>query len=345
MDGALKPNQEIERAVVLGRWQAPDNLVRDRDRFLFSSGSSLVALTMTDGSAVAEEINHFDSLISALASDGAGGLAIGLDDGRIVFGGNLSDRQPVSSVEQLAPTALSFGFAGELFVCSGSGANRPSAWKRDLMQRNASGSVWRFDTSSSKGECLARGLAFPHGIALLDEGTTLVIAESWRHRVVRIDLQKSTHEEKQQTLLDDLPGYPARISSASDGYWLAVFAPRGQLIELVLKEKAYRERMMANVPPEYWVAPALSSGKDFLEPMQLGALRVMGTIKPWAPTRSYGLLVRLDSRFRPVDSAHSRSDGTRHGITSCVEWNDRLIFTSKGDNLLLSMNTNVTTGV
>ena len=40
-------------------------------------------------------------------------------------------------------------------------------------------------------------------------------------------------------MLDELPGYPARLSPAQDGgFWLAVFAGRTQLIEFVLREPA-----------------------------------------------------------------------------------------------------------
>ena len=138
-------------------------------------------------------------------------------------------------------------------------------------------------------------------------------------------------------MLDDLPGYPARIAASPDGYWLTLFAPRGQLMEFVLREDEYRRAMMATIDPEFWMAPALSAGRSFLEPLQLGAIRTMGALKAWAPTRSYGLLVRLDSHFRPSGGAHSRANGDRHGVTSCLQWGDRVIAASKGGNLVLSI--------
>ena len=53
------------------------------------------------------------------------------------------------------------------------------------------------------------------------------------------------------------PAYPGRIAPAADGYWLALFAPRSQLVEFVLREPAYRKRMMAEVPQPFWIAPTL----------------------------------------------------------------------------------------
>jgi hypothetical protein len=336
MDGALKPNQHLDEARVVAHQERPDNLARDGDRLLFSSGPILNALKMDAGEAVTE-VARFDNEIAALAGDGAGGYAVGFDSGEIRFGGAISGLPPIKPDAPIAPTALAFGVAGRLYVCSGSATNRPSGWKRDFVERNASGSVWTFDLSSGKGACLAEGLAFPYGIALTEDGEALVISESWRHRLLLIGSRPSSKNGAGKIVLDDLPGYPARIAPAPDGYWLSIFAPRGQLIEFVLRESEYRRRMMETIAPEFWMVPALSSGRSFLEPLQLGAIRTMGALKAWAPTRSYGLLVHLDDRFRPTGSAHSRANGSRHGITSCLQWGDRVLAASKGGNLVLSL--------
>jgi hypothetical protein len=71
--------------------------------------------------------------------------------------------------------------------------------------------------------------------------------------------------------------------------------------------------------------------------MQGGSVRQMGILKPWAPARSYGLVIALDSDLQPVASFHSRSNGMRHGITSAVVHNKQLIITSKGADLVLAL--------
>jgi Strictosidine synthase len=337
MDGALKPNQYLDDAQVVTRQERPDNLVRDSDRLLFSSGPILNAQKRDAATELVTQVARFDSEITALASDGAGGYAVGLDCGEIRFGGALGGVRTIKPNAPLAPTALAFGPSGQVYVCSGSATNRPSDWKRDLAERNASGSVWSFDLSSGRGVSLADGLAFPYGIAPTADGEALLVAESWRHRLLLIGTWPSTKGGGQKTVLDDLPGYPARIALAPGGYWLAIFAPRGQLIEFVLREDEYRRRMMETIAPEFWMVPALSSGRSFREPLQLGAIRTMGALKAWAPTRSYGLLVHLDDRFQPTGSAHSRANGSRHGVTSCLQWDDQVLAASKGGNLILSL--------
>lgn len=344
MDGALKPNQALQEAPVLFRRHRPDNLTRDGGRLLFSSGPSLNAIEISAADETATEVARFDSEITALASDGAGGYIVGLDSGDIIFGGALESLPPIKPGLRLAPTAFALSEHGRLYVCSGSQINRPSDWKRDLMERNESGSVWEFELESGQGSCLAEGLAFPYGVSLAGGENAILVSESWRHRLLLIPTDRSRREPSPQVVLDDLPGYPARIAAGSNGYWLTVFAPRGQLMEFVLREDAYRRRMMETVDPEFWMAPSLSPGRSFLEPLQLGAIRTMGTLKPWAPTRSYGLLVHLNARYQPTHSAHSRSGGTRHGITSCLQWEDRVLAASKGGDAVLSIDANAFAG-
>ena len=163
----------------------------------------------------------------------------------------------------------------------------------------------------------------------------MAVSESWRHRVVVLRRAGGAPEP----VLADLPGYPARlVAAAAGGYWLAVFAPRNQLIEFVQREPEFLARMMADVDSDYWAAPSLETvRRRFLEPLQGGAQKHLGMVKPWAPTRSYGLVVRLDRRFRPTDSFHSRADGRRHGVMSCVEHGGRLIVAAKGGDAIVAL--------
>ena len=175
-------------------------------------------------------------------------------------------------------------------------------------------------------------IAGPNGL-LLHDGR-IAVSEAWRHRL----LDFPTRERgAPRVLLDDLPGYPGRLSSAPDGgAWLAVFAPRTQLVEFVLREDRYRHWMMQTIEPAHWIAPTLRAGRSYKEPMQGGAVKTLGIFKPWAPSRSYGLAVRLDGDFIPTTSLHSRADGKRHGVTSCLEIRGELIAACKGDDALVS---------
>jgi hypothetical protein len=161
------------------------------------------------------------------------------------------------------------------------------------------------------------------------------VSEAWRHRLVLV-----SPEGRVVPVLTKLPAYPARLAPASDGgAWLALFAPRNRLIEFILREDEYRLAMMRDVPREHWIAPALASGATFLEPLQCGGVKTMGIHKPWSPSRSYGLLARLDRDLQPVESFHSRADGRRHGVTSMVEADGSLYVSAKGGGAVLRLKT------
>ena len=61
-----------------------------------------------------------------------------------------------------------------------------------------------------------------------------------------------------------LPVYPSRlVAAAGGGFWLTAFAARTQLVEFVLRETAFRRRMMKEIAPEHWIAPRLRSGQSY----------------------------------------------------------------------------------
>ena len=336
MDGALRPNQALEEAEEALAIESPDNLARFGERILFSSGHTVRVLEARAGACSASTFAEFEAPVSAMAADPTGGVVVGLESGKLVVHGGKHDGKTIDEVgdrRTLCPTALAFADSDTLLVTLGSQQNPPGKWKHDLMQRNASGSVWRVSLGGGASTCLADRLAFPYGVYPAADGAVLV-SESWKNRILRI-----VPGAKPTVQLPDITGYPARLAPRADkqGAWLVVFAPRSQLIEFVLRERDYREQMMLEIDDEFWIAPSLAAPRSFLEPLQGGALKQLGILKPWAPTRSYGLVVQLGERFEPKLSFHSRADGRRHGITSCLEIGGRLLATSKGGDAIVSL--------
>ena len=323
MDGALGPNTRLDRARLVASVPAPDDLASGGGKVFFSSGNTVFRLDPHSGTA--EPVRRFASAVTCLAASG-GTIAVGLAQGGLcILQGDRDITVPIS-----CPTALAFSGEGTLIATQGSARNDPGHWKQDLMQRGATGAVWQVSVPDGTARTLVSGLAWPNGIAVTPEG--IVVSESWRHRLIRLGGPRPL------AVLSDLPGYPARLVPAqAGGWWLSIFAPRGQLDEFVLRERRYCDRMMAEIDPDNWLAPAIAPPQSFLEPMMGGALRTHGFVKPWAPSNSYGLLVRLDARFRPVRSFHSRADGTRHGITAALEHGKRILVASRGGNAILDL--------
>ena len=106
-------------------------------------------------------------------------------------------------------------------------------------------------------------------------------------------------------------------------------------LKAVLTEEKYRREMIRSIDPAYWVRPALSSGEDFLEPLQAAHAITLGILKPWAPPRSYGLVLKMDEDFEITKSFHCRTGGKRHGITGVAEMEGELYLVSRGNSILL----------
>ena len=230
-----------------------------------------------------------------------------------------------------AVNALAAAPDGVLIATDGSQRRGVDQWATDLLDRGRSGRVLLLDPTTGSVKTVASGLSYAFGAAA--RGDAMLVSESWRHRVVSVERDGST-----TVVLPHLPAYPSRLSpAAAGGFWLTAFVARTLLVEFVLREPAYRRRMMAEIEPEYWIVPRLRSGQSFKEPLQGAHIKTMGVIKPWAPPRSYGLVIRLKEDGAPLYSLHSRVDGTNHGVVSAIEFNGDLIMIAKGPGRVLRL--------
>jgi hypothetical protein len=327
-DGALKPNQILEKAERIADLTAPEDLATDGTSLYIADGPALLRL---DGNAISE-IRQFDRAVTALCCLPDGGIAVALDGREVqVFAtpSAASAARTFSDSAFNAINALAPGPAGTLLATDGSTARPYSQWVHDLMERGRTGKVLRLDLGDGGVSPLASGLQYAFGICAA--GDDLLVSESWKHRLIAI-----APDGSRRAVLDHLPVYPSRLSpAASGGFWLTAFTARTLLVEFVLRENAYRRRMMKEIDPAYWIAPKLQSGLSFLEPMQGAHIKTMGVVKPWAPPRSYGLIIRLSASGVPLYAVHSRVDGVNHGIVAAVELGGALYAIAKGPRRLL----------
>lgn len=327
LDGALRPNRALDEAGLRLALADVDCLVSRPDGLWASAANRLCSLS----GAKFEIAQQFEVPIAALAAVGAEGLAVALSNGQLHFIGGAHDGKVIGPFPGLTCITAMTALRDTLYLTNGSRDCGAQNWQRDLLQSNASGSLHRIDLASGDSAQLLDGLAYPAGLA--PDGDELIISEAWRHRLLRVNLEKP-HERK--VVCADLAGYPGRLCAMDQGFALSVFAPRSQLVEFVLRERAYRSRMIEAVPQEFWISPKLRSGRDFYEPLQGGSVKQLGRLKPWAPTLSAGLCVRLDADLQPVESLHSRADGRTHGVTSAVEHNGQTYVASRGDGVVVA---------
>ena len=343
LDGALKSNRLIEDAEVVAEFDAPEDLASDGTSLFVSDGARVLRV---DGEGPPTVAHTFERTVSALACLPDGGIAVALGGREVrVVGGPHDGRrfEAVDGKRLNAVNALAGTADGRLLATDGSLTNPPERWKHDVMELGRSGRLLEFNLADGSASERATGLAYAFGVGATADGAAWV-CESWRHRVLQIGGTQNGRGAQAggassgRAVLDGLPGYPSRIApAAGGGWWLTCFTLRTQLVEFVLREPSYRKRMLAEIEPQHWIAPALNSGNTFLEPMQGAHLKMMGVVKPWAPPRSYGLVIRLDDRGLIRYSLHSRFDGKHHGIVAAVERDGWLYMLCKGRRRLLRL--------
>ncbi len=329
-DGALKPNQLLADAEIVGRFDDANDIATDGKVLLVADGGQI--LSLADGGRT--EIARLDRGVTALCALPDGGLAVALAGEEVrITGGPADGRRwaDAGGVPFHAANAICCTPDGRLAVTDGSRRYDCASWTHDLMDRGASGRLVMLDPRDGTAREAAQGLEYAFGAGA--SGAETLVCESWRHRLLAIG-----PDGGRRVVLDRLPVYPSRLAAAAGGgFWLTAFAARTQLVEFVLREPAFRRRMTKEIAPEHWIAPRLRSGQSFLEPMQGAHLRTMGVLKPWAPPRSYGLVIRLSPQGTPLYSLHSRVDGVNHGIVAAAELQGFLYLLAKGPGRLIRL--------
>jgi hypothetical protein len=255
-------------------------------------------------------------LVAAIARDGA--LQVIDDRGRAVPGWP-------AATGAAAPTDACFTSDTELAVADSGHAAGDDFLALAAWDDTASGQVLALGPGQPPRP-LAGPLHCPGGLCLGPGG--LLVAECERARIA--DLAG-------RVLRLGLPGYLGRLRRIPGGYLLACLSRRDPLIEFLRSETDFVAEMKARIPPAHWIAPRASPGFSHDLPIEMGATRLFGEVKPWAPSFSYGLIVELDEALMPTGSAHSRADGRRHAITDVGLWDGRIVALSGASGELLRL--------
>ena len=333
LDGPLCPNDLLDQAASRQVNHPDDLCIAPDGSLLVSSGNSVLRLSDWENGKL-ELVAEFDREVSALACREDGLIAVGIGNAGVRLisqNGKVYQSWVGAEISAEEVRACTFLQDGALLVADAGSHEGGASYLQGLYNKTGLGRVIRF-SEDGESNLLADSLRFPYGLVETDTGVVMV-CESWSARICKL-----VNGASSKSVFEDAPGYPARIHSLPDGgYILSLFSRRDPLIEFVLTEPEFIERMKAEIDPKYWIGPRLAATADYRVPTQMGATRLFGETKPWAPSFSYGLIIIFDSQFTPLASAQSRANGKRHGITSAVQWRGDLIAVSQGSNELLKV--------
>ncbi|MGE0503558.1 MAG: hypothetical protein AB7I79_17680 [Rhizobiaceae bacterium] len=324
LEGILGPNDRLDEADGVAV-DAPEAVcVAPDGRLLFSSGDAVHALVRWGGKP--EPVAKLGRTLSALTVSEGGMVAAGLEGGGFaVFG---LDGKPVEGwalpAGVVAVTDCAFLSEDEIVVVdNGYGADESvlaiAPW--DDVPRGKALAISRGGGS----RVLADRLHCPMGVAR-DASGGLLLSQLERANVV---------DGAGQVRQSGYPAYLGRIRRTPGGYLAACLSRRDPLIEFLKTEPDFIAEMKATIEPRHWLSPRAKPEFTHDFPIELGAARLFGEIKPWAPSFSYGLVIELDEQLMPVASAHSRANGARHAISDVTAWNGDLVAVSKASGELL----------
>ena len=334
LEAGLRPNQKLDRAeLVAESFEVFDMVALPDGSVAMAHDDELYRFR--DG-VVGEVIARLDGAVTALAVVGSTLVAAVHGRGLVDVGtdGQVTTRSDDPRLFSCV-TAMSGLPDGSLAVTVGSATHTYAQWKHALVAGDRSGSVLVVEDRDGKAavRVLADRLAWPAGVCE-DRRAQLLVSVANAHRIDTVDLSSG----RSKPLLTNLPAYPGRIATYGDAWLVSFPYVRNRLSELLLEERDFVDQMVSTISPDEWMVPRLRNDNPYTSALQLGQLRVLGVLKPWAPARSYGLLGVLESSGRFAAGYHSRVDGHQHGVTSAVPVADGILVGVCGSRNLLLLN-------
>lgn len=320
LEGALGPNDRLEDAAAVSV-SAPSAMCVADGALLVASGTNVLRFAAWD--AKPEVWHDFEAPVTALAAY-EGKVALGLGD-RLVVLDDARQTLPWAAPKVSRISDLCFLDADTLVVTDPGYAPDQPLLTLAPWDEVARGQLIAL-TAAGETRQIASGLHCPMGVVC--DGAAVLISELERARIV---------DATGRARLTGLPAYLGRLRRTSRGYALACLSRRDPLIEFLKTEPEFIRLMKATIDPSHWIAPR--EKPDFAHdlPITLGATRLHGTIKPWAPSFSYGLVIELNANLLPTGSAHSRANGRRHAIADVCEWNGTLLALSRASGEILNL--------
>jgi len=174
-------------------------------------------------------------------------------------------------------------------------------YKRDLLEHQPRGRLFAYDRRTRETRLVLGGLYFANGVALSQDESFVVVAETGSYDLRRVWL-KGPRAGAVDTFIENLPGFPDNVSSNGKGlFWVALPAPRNRLLDVLLPRPRLRS-VVAALP-------------DALQPK---------------PPR-YGFVLGIDERGTVVHNLQDPSGRVAH-LTGAREHDGRLFVGSLEDS-------------
>jgi sugar lactone lactonase YvrE len=160
-----------------------------------------------------------------------------------------SNGRPLPHANDLAigsDGTIYFSEASSKFSAASHGGSYPASLL-DIMEHGGHGRLIAFEPDKQEMRILLDGLNYANGVAISEDQSFLLIAETGAYRILKYWL-KGPDAGLTEVLLDNLPAFPDNINSGRNGrFWIGLIAPRNSLLDR-LSGKPFVRKVLQRFP-------------------------------------------------------------------------------------------------
>lgn len=255
------PNDLLEAATAidLGEHEGPEDATLGHDDSVYVTTDGGLVLRVRNrrfevfanvgGRPLGIEVDTDGSLIIANAY-------LGLQ--RVDMRGNVTNiLDSIDGTTPIYPNNLALARDGKIYITEASSKYGASKYRGtynasllDIMEHGGHGGVFVFDPETGKSEQLLDGLNYANGIAISEDNSFLVIAETSNYRVLKFWLA-GPNQGSTEVLLDNLPGFPDNLKTGKAGrFWMGFAAPRNDLLDQI-SGKPWLRKVVQRLPAAF----------------------------------------------------------------------------------------------
>lgn len=262
-DGYVDPfatNDLLKSAtgIDLGEFEGPEDATRGPDGRIYVTTSSgwiiriqnrgVSAFVQVGGRPLGIEIDGAGALVVANAELGIQRITL---DGSITTLLDEIDGVALENANNLGigpDGIIYFSQSSTKFTAAGFGGSYKASLL-DILEHGGHGNVYSFDPANGTVKRLMTGLNYANGVAISEDGSFLLVAETGHYRILKYWLSGES-QGSSEVIIDNLPGFPDNIKSGMNGrFWIGFAAPRNALVDR-LSDDPYIRKVVQRLPPD-----------------------------------------------------------------------------------------------
>jgi sugar lactone lactonase YvrE len=245
------------RGIALGAHDGPEDVTAGRDGRLYATTKGGKILQI-DGYGTVREFADIGGRALGIEAAADGSLVVanayfGLQrispDGQVELLIDEIDGRPLVYADDLAIAnngMIYFSEASTKFGAKASAGTYEGSLL-DINEHGGHGQIIAFDPASGDAEVIIDGLQFANGVAISEDQSYLLIAETGSYRILKHWLA-GPDAGQTEVLLENLPAFPDNINNGHNGrFWVGFVAPRVDILD-TLSGKPFLRKVLQRLP-------------------------------------------------------------------------------------------------